>query len=138
LGYLVTVEQIGRTLQPRGTKNPRSRDGKSREVFVSAASEFGDPLIDRRSREMLYEVRCALAHEYGLTGKKTEFVYARGGPLIQLPPNKFNVPIISVDKVWEYVEALVAKVRSEHTLGNVMPLTNVTAADLLKMRFVVT
>ena len=71
LAYLAAVEQMGHGICRR--MNPRSLQG-SRAGFLAACKDFDDSSLSDTNRGILYDVRCALAHQYGLTGntKKLE------------------------------------------------------------------
>lgn len=93
LGYLVAVEQVGHCIQ---LKSEPQRSGQgSVQSFVAAAREFGDsgpfPRGDT-DRKLLYAVRSALAHEYGLFNDKKRFTYARAtrfSPRLRVNPPSF-------------------------------------------------
>lgn len=101
--------------------------------FVAAAGEFGDPAVDKPSRQRLYDVRCALAHEYSLQKEKLEFTYARGNTMLRKIDSRNYT--VCLDAVWEYVKELVDNVRSEHAKGNVILVQRMTITGLLRKRF---
>lgn len=131
LGYLVAVEQIGHCVQH---KSATPRTGvPATASFVAAAGEFGDPAVDKPSRQRLYDVRCALAHEYSLQKEKLEFTYARGNTMLRKIDSRNYT--VCLDAVWEYVKELVDNVRSEHAKGNVILVQRMTITGLLRKRF---
>lgn len=131
LGYLIAVEQIGHCVQHKSA-TPRS-GGPSASSFVTAAGEFGDPAVDKPSRQRLYEVRCALAHEYSLQKERLEFTYARGNTMLhKIDSRNYTV---CLDAVWKYVTELVDNLRSENAKGNVILVQKMTIPGLLRKRF---
>jgi hypothetical protein len=131
LGYLIAVEQIGHCVQRKST-TPRSGE-PSRASFVAASGEFGDRAVDKPSRQRLYDVRCALAHEYSLQKEKLEFTYARGNTMLQKVDSRNYT--VCLDAVWKYVTELVNNLRSEHAKGNVILVQKMTIEVLLRKRF---
>jgi hypothetical protein len=131
LGYLVAVEQIGHTVR-LASAAPRNGVG-NRKSFEEAAKEFGDPSLTGADRGILYDVRCALAHEYGLTGNHKVFIYARTGALIHRPLS--GALRINLVEIWTYVEKLVERVRAEHARGAVAIVDGVRPEDVFAMQF---
>lgn len=58
LTYLILLDQIGQVITPK-------RRPHSSPPFIVALKEFA-PSLSTRDREMLYGLRCALGHEFGL------------------------------------------------------------------------
>lgn len=58
--YLVLLEQIGKTLRPRG-----GRDLAKEHELERAIRQFV-PGVTNRQRQAVYALRCAFAHDYGL------------------------------------------------------------------------
>jgi hypothetical protein len=130
VGYLIAVEQIGHTVVRQGTSNAGGRAG-SREAFVAAIDDFGDPPIRSDTANALYDMRCALAHEFGLRNKPfgnwapRVFTLQQEGPLVELPTTDWDgtvegsgkkemTTIVNVRAAREYVEKLVARLRMLH------------------------
>jgi len=132
LSYLVVVEQTGHCVRALGAK---ARDGQGdRATFRGAGLEFGDPKLDKQAVNTLYDVRCALAHQFSLYNEKKQFIYARGSVLIDVQP---AAAVICIDAVWEYVRHLVNNVRSMHASGGVTLAPKMTAERLIAMRFTI-
>ncbi len=136
LGYLVAVEQVGHCIQ---LKSEPQRSGQgSVQSFVAAAREFGDsgpfPRGDT-DRKLLYAVRSALAHEYGLFNDKKRFTYARGNQIFT--PTSGQPTVVCLDAIWTFVTDLVANVRTQHAQSNVALVGRMTPEKLMQMRFVV-
>jgi len=67
LGYMVTIEQIGKCFRPRGA-TPQLPPG-----FRRALADFA-PHLTKQERDALYALRCCFAHDYSLVngpGKRT-------------------------------------------------------------------
>lgn len=131
LGYLVIIEQVSNTVQ--STNTPIRRDKDDRRSFVVTLQEFGDSELEDDQREVLYDVRCALAHNFGLTASGRTFAYDVEGPM--LTPLGGDPIVVNLTKVWALVEALVSKLRAEHLAGHVRILYNVKPSAVLAMRF---
>jgi len=133
LGYLIVIEQMGHWLQ-RKTPRPRAEGGAT-DSFTAFAAEFGAPSLTAGDRRLLYGVRCALAHQFGLTQPKLEFAYTRGDKSSVFPDPTSRPVIVCLDAIWNYVIDLDNNVRTEHANGNVMLLKNKSAGELLRMSF---
>jgi hypothetical protein len=131
LGYLVTVEQVGHCVRLKGATNRSEK--KYRAIFTAACADFGDTAVEKNERNLLYDVRCALAHEFSLSSQKNQFIYSRGLKLLQgAAPRPITV---CLDAVWKYVNDLVDQLRTEHDNGNVTLVNTMTPQGLLTMRF---
>lgn len=63
--YFVLLEQIGKSLRPEGARRRLARETElERAVRQSAPNK-----ASKRERQVLYALRCAFAHEYGLLNK---------------------------------------------------------------------
>ena len=139
LGYLVAVEQIGHTVVRSGTG---TTDRKfSRRAFMAALEDFAPELLDEDGQGVLYEMRCALAHEYGLQSERTPrvFAYTESGPPLRLPAETWDgtaadakrlevTTVVNLAAVADLVERLVASLREAHAEGH-MELAQGVAAD---------
>jgi hypothetical protein len=130
VGYLIAVEQVGHTVARQAKSNGGTRAG-SREAFVAAVDDFGDPPLTPDEMNALYDMRCALAHEFGLRNKPFRnwsprvFTFQQSGPLVELPTTDWDgtvegsgkkemTTIVNVRAVRDYVEKLVARLRALH------------------------
>lgn len=136
MGYLVLIEQIGHVVQ---TASAPVRNGEgSRASFVAAARAFGTtPILSEDGRNTLYDLRCALSHQYGLESDRTWFSYDVHGPILQ-PPVGPEDSRVNMKLVWRYVENLVTNLRLEHLNGNVILVSNADVTPdyvLSRLRF---
>jgi hypothetical protein len=148
IGFLIVVEQIGHTVSMPATAGT-DREG-SRSAFLAACTDFGAGTVDQDDADVLYSVRCALAHEYGLRSvpknKNKEpflFAYLGGGPLIQMRTVAWDgtaagvtreaTTQIGLNSVCDYVEDLVARVRTLHAAGYVVLVDGVTPDEVAGM-----
>lgn len=134
LAYLIAVEQLGKTIcLRRAPHGPASRDKAS---FLAACNDFGDSAHTEPDHRRLYDVRCALAHKYGLTGNNTQFVYTRSdtAPLLDATttPGKTRVNLVAV---WKYVDDMVAGIRVLHAAGDIAILTGLTEQQVAELSF---
>jgi hypothetical protein len=132
LCYLVVIEQIGNTVQSRSSPI-RRRDVKDREAFTATAREFGDAQLSDPEREVLYDIRCALAHNFGLTSAGKRFIYDVVGPLMSSVTN--NPIRVNLIEIGNYVERLVSKLRDENIEGAVRIRYDVKYESVIAMRF---
>ena len=61
--YLVLLEQIGKSLRPQGARKRVKGERKLEKALRQFASRGGG---QKKERQVLYALRCAFAHEYGL------------------------------------------------------------------------
>jgi hypothetical protein len=94
--YLVLLEQIGMSLRPLRKRQLKS---KPREQAIERAARWFGPHTTIRQRRMLYALRCAFAHEYGLyntnrSNPDYQIVFALdddpSGPLVKWPQKRWN------------------------------------------------
>ncbi len=149
IGYLITLEQVGHTVKPAGAPTEDRRG--SRAAFVLAIRDFGDEAVDDEGAHALYDMRCALAHQYGLNNRpnnpKNEpriFAYARSGPLLRLPPTPWDgtvagardlpmTTVVNMDALADFVERVVERVRAEHEAGGVELIDGLSADEVVAM-----
>lgn len=148
IGYLIAVEQIGHTVSLAATSaTPRAG---SRAAFVAAIADFGDAGLNTTDADVLYSVRCALAHKYGLTNvppfgnqEPLLFAYTSGGPLIafrQVPwdgtvagMDMASTTVVNLQAICDVVEDLVATVRHLHAVGDVVLVDGITPGEIAGM-----
>jgi hypothetical protein len=88
--YLALLEQIGHSLRPL-----RGRTIRKEPTIEKAIRQFAPRAATQRQRQVLYALRCAFAHEFGLFNDKAKVPYRRafrvddtpGGPLV-IPPRR--------------------------------------------------
>ncbi|MGA2307334.1 MAG: hypothetical protein ABSH29_24570 [Acidimicrobiales bacterium] len=126
LGYLVTAEILGRTIERPDTQFPhRDRDW---QVFKAGFLEFANsPAVV--AREPLWKLRCCLAHHYelrkidrerdGEIREITTFTLARAGPLWSAPQPPHFTDWVNIDAVGHYVTELVDSAQGAHQAGEV-------------------
>ncbi len=100
LVYLALLEQVGNSLRPWGGRSIVRQKGQPKEYAVEKAlRQFGPPTITRRHRRLIYALRCAFAHEFGLYNpNKTSPEHCiafqlddePGGPLVKWPRKPWN------------------------------------------------
>jgi hypothetical protein len=61
--YLVLLEQIGKSLRPVGGRPLRTRKERALETAIR---QFAPKATSETERQVLYALRCAFAHEFGL------------------------------------------------------------------------
>lgn len=99
LGYMVTIEHIGKCFRPRDA-TPQRRPG-----FRGALANF-TPHLKEEERNALYALRCCFAHDYSLVNGPSEptprFLWHRfilqadeQTPLVELPPEPWNGDLAS-------------------------------------------
>jgi hypothetical protein len=142
LGYLVTAEILGRTIERPDTQFPdRNKDW---QVFKAGFLEFAEePALD--AREPLWTLRCCLAHHYelrnvdreadGQVKRITTFALARRGPLWSAPEPAHFTDWVNIDAVGQYVTGLVDSAQRAHSAGGVRLRRN--PQDVLLGGFVV-
>ena len=80
-GYLISIEQLGKTVEKADSPAPR---GKSETSFRAALTDFARDLEDETAGA-LYGLRCSLVHSFGLinenpgTDKHRVFALTRSG-----------------------------------------------------------
>jgi hypothetical protein len=128
--YLILLEQIGNSLRPLYKRELQVKNGMPREYAVERAVRWFGPRTTLKQRRMLYALRCAFAHEYGLYNPRLsspdhQIVFALDddptGPLVKWPKVAWNgVPAaatransthVRLVAVGDLVEAVVAGVR---------------------------
>jgi hypothetical protein len=127
LGYLVTAEILGRTIERPDTEFPdRDDDWK---VFKAGFLEFADsPAVV--AREPLWKLRCCLAHHFELRKidrrkrdgeimSITTFTLDRTGPLWSAPAPPRFTDTVNIDTVGQYVTDLVDAAQRAHRAGGV-------------------
>lgn len=141
LGYLVTAEILGRTIERPDTEFPDRHEEwqKFKAGFLEFANE---PAV--AARKPLWKLRCCLAHHYELrdierrAGKKpiiTTFALARSGPIWSAPSPPHFSDWVNVDAVGRYVTDLVDSAQAAHRVGGVRLRRN--PQDVLLGGFVV-
>jgi hypothetical protein len=148
IGYLIAVEQIGHTIRTGDSSDVSARRG-SRVAFAAAMSDLGDPALEPEEIDALYDMRCALAHEFGLRNKPVNekwtprvFTFRQSGSLIVLPSAPWDRTLdsarradmtttVNVHRVRAYVEALVARARQLHVDQRLRLVQGVTAEEVV-------
>jgi hypothetical protein len=133
----------------RGTAHPGKRKG-SRKAFVAAIADFGDPLLRDDEASALYDMRCALAHEYGLRNKPFKgwdpriFTFGQNGPLIELAQTAWDGTVkgsgradmtttVNLRAVRDYVERLVVHLREQFDAGEVTLVVGVKPKEVTSL-----
>jgi hypothetical protein len=144
--YLVLLEQVGKSLRPHGSKVI-----KNEKPIETALRMFGPNRVTKRQRQVLYALRCAFAHEFGLYNENRRQPFYQhvfrlddtpGHPLVTWPGRRWSgdyadasnacsttVGLITVGDVAEHT---VRKVR-EHS--NKTTLRSRIALEELQKRF---
>jgi hypothetical protein len=117
LGYLVTVEVVGRTLARPNTAFPNRK--KDSEYFRAGLLEFAPHPVSDRARGGFWNLRCGLAHHYQLRDGDHRFTLAEWGPIWAQPSARGEPEWVNLAALGEYVEALVRNARHEHQSGSV-------------------
>lgn len=117
LGYLVTVEVVGRTLVRPETEYPnRKRDS---QCLRAGLLEFAPHPVSDRARGGLWKLRCGLAHHYQLRDGDHRFTLAEWGPIWAQPSARGEPELVNLAALSEYVESLVRNALHEHQFGRV-------------------
>jgi len=152
--YLVLLEQIGKTLRPKGGRDLPPKAGKKlsdEHPLERALRQFAAGNVTLTQRKALYALRCALAHEYGLFNASKSPDYNRhftltdSGPMFLRPkvkwngsysnPNLGSATTVNVIKVADMAEEVVRSVRAH---SNQMTLRSRVSLKELQMRFSLT
>jgi len=148
IGYLIAVEQIGHTVSLAAT-SAAPRAG-SRAAFLAAIGDFVGGGLNAADADVLYSVRCELAHKYGLTNvppygnqEPLLFAYTSGGPLVsfrQVPwdgtvagMSMASTTVVNLHAICDLVEDLVSTVRDLHAAGDVVLVAGITPAEIAGM-----
>jgi hypothetical protein len=133
LGYLIAVEQLGKAVCLRAA--PRGSLG-DKASFLAACKDFGEASVDEPQHRTLYDVRCALAHQYSLTGNRRRFAYTNkpDGPMIDRTAASVAAKV-NLRHVWRFVEEMVERVRTLNAAGDVMILNGLSPQVVHELRF---
>jgi hypothetical protein len=136
LAYLAAVEQMGHAICRR--TNPRSLQG-SRAGFLAACKDFGDSSLSDANRGILYDVRCALAHQYGLTGNAKKFEYTDDVSAALISRRNLVTAgaeaRIALPALWTFVDDMVDLARTLHASGDVAILSDMTPNQVKALSF---
>lgn len=136
--YLILLEQIGKSLRPAGGRAVN----RTEQPLEKAVRQFGPRAVTLRQRQVLYALRCAFAHEFGLFNKGRgpylrvfRLDDSRSGPLVRWPAQPWNgryqdahpkcSTTVNLVRVGDLVEEVVRSVRlrsSTLTLRSELPL----------------
>ncbi|MHB1535291.1 MAG: hypothetical protein ACYC1D_11930 [Acidimicrobiales bacterium] len=92
--YLILLEQIGKSLRPKG-----GRKAKGEFELEKAIRQFAPRVATGRQRKVLYALRCAWVHEFGLfnvNGRNTAYQHCFGldddasAPLVRWPGRRWD------------------------------------------------
>lgn len=145
LVYLVTVDQVGQVISMR-------RRLPTHEPFMDALDDFA-PTLPVRDRHMLYALRCAFAHEFGLVnegrgkhaavrqhlfqlheaGERKLVIYPKrvwNGRFGARANTKTGTTHVNITEVARVVEEVVATIESAATAGHLRLLQGVTPATV--------
>jgi hypothetical protein len=129
LGYLVLLDQLGQCFEP---KSP-GRALSDKHPFVAAIMLFAPATTDREILA-LYALRCAFAHEFGLTNRNDNepdkmhrflVMDEATSPMIEFPEipwsgkhtdrSRFNQTRVNLRAVGNLVESVVRQVQLLHS-----------------------
>lgn len=144
LTYLVLLEQIGDTLRPAF-----GREAKNESAAERALRQFA-PRTTRLQREVVYALRNAFAHEFGLCNDgwkdgRYRFAFAlddaRNAPLVRWPSRRWDGKVASIGPktrtlvrlvaLGDFCETVVTGVRAHADAGTLrsrVPLTSYSTA----------
>lgn len=152
IGYLIVTEQMGRTIALRATRGERLG---SRAASVAAMADLGPNRLDDEGRHALYDMRCAIAHQYGLHNESTAstrpsrvFAYTRSGTLVRLPEHPWDgsadgavrldmTTVVNLEALQQTIETMVDRARELHDRGELVLVDGVSPDEvpaLLRMR----
>jgi hypothetical protein len=152
LGYLVVLEAVGGTLGRPKTRFTK-RSGPT-AIFMAGAREFSPTPVTLSEADALYALRSSLAHSFDLRNcirtSKPPYRFAltesgdlitaanppwdgitRPAPVHDIAERRRFTTLVNVWGLGQYVEALVANLRSEHIRGRVALLPEIDPADLM-------
>lgn len=145
--YLVLLEQIGKSLRPAGGREFK----RPEHALEKALRQFGPRTVTLPQRRVLYALRCAFAHEFGLFNRGNRAgqyrrVFrlddSRTGPLIRWPGRPWNgryqdagpecSTTVNLVRVCDLVENVVRSVRVH---SNSVALRSELPVEELQRRF---
>lgn len=133
--YLTLLEQVGKSLRPRGARRTLSNSNlrpSGEKILEKAIRQFAPTAATPRERQVLYALRCAFAHEFGLFNKGNgKPPYCRvfrldddpsGKPLVKPPSHHWNGRFT------------VASVKSAYTTVNLIGVADVAEQVIQSVR----
>jgi hypothetical protein len=142
--YLILLEQVGKSLRPlggrRATWKPAGARKPRREPDLEKAiRQFAPSAATKSERQVLYALRCAFAHDFGLFNVRGVPPYRRvfrlddapGGPLVSWPRVPWTGKVmdarletsttVNLVAFAEVVEAVVRSVRAHSARTTLRP-----------------
>lgn len=98
-GFLIAIEQLGKTVQERGSS--ATRNG-SESAFRAALIDFA-PGLEDPTAGALYALRCSLVHSFGLTNPNSDsdkqhvFALTRSGPVVRFPEVEWDGTVVGTN-----------------------------------------
>jgi hypothetical protein len=150
VGYLIAIEQLGKTVAPVGSQTDRTR---SEVAFRTCLTDFR-PDIEDPIRGALYALRCALVHSFGLinnnpgTDKHHVFALTRSGSLVLETNNPRSgsldedvtlsqtSAVVNVDELRRTTESCVETARDLHNNGNLALVPGMTPRRVFAERMI--
>ena len=128
VGYFMTAEMLGRTVGKIPTAY-KDREPEWR-CFEAGMIEFAESPIDGPSRQSLWNLRCALVHQYSLRfesrrgGIVETFVLTQEGPICRPVAGPITTQV-NVRAVGQYVEGVIRAARSSYDNGEIQLVADV-------------
>lgn len=129
-GFLIAIEQLGKTVQERGSSAARNGSENS---FRAALIDFA-PGLEYPTGGALYALRCSLVHSFGLTNPNSDsdkhhvFALTRSGPVVRFPEVEWDGTVggtnalemttgVNIEALRELTESCVGRARGLNDLG---------------------
>jgi hypothetical protein len=135
-GYLISIEQLGKTVEKM--EDPAARGG-SEDSFRAALADFA-PGLEEDTAGALYGLRCSLVHSFGLinekpgTDKHRVFALTRSGPPVKFPETDWDgtiegtkslemTTVVNIEGLRDLAERCVTQARALNDTGelNLVP-----------------
>jgi hypothetical protein len=146
-GFLIAIEQLGKTIQDRGTNAQR---GGSEISFRAALIDFA-PGLEDPTAGALYALRCALVHSFGLTNPSSDadkqhvFALTRSGPPVRFPETDWDgsiegtgslemTTIVNIEALRDLVEGCLTHARQLNDAGDLVLVPNMHPERLFAER----